>query len=43
MWTRGVLGLLLAGLIGWSSAASAQSKMTIATGAKGNTERPNSR
>jgi ABC-type nitrate/sulfonate/bicarbonate transport system substrate-binding protein len=32
MWTRGALGLLLAGLIGWSSAASAQSKMTIATG-----------
>ncbi len=32
MWTRGALGLLLAGLIGWSSPAGAQSKMTIATG-----------
>jgi NitT/TauT family transport system substrate-binding protein len=32
MWTRGVLGLLVAGLVGWSSAASAQTKMTIATG-----------
>ena len=32
MWTRGVLGLLLAGLLGWSSPAGAQNKMTIATG-----------
>jgi ABC-type nitrate/sulfonate/bicarbonate transport system substrate-binding protein len=32
MWTRGALGLLLAGLIVWSGPAWAQSKMTIATG-----------
>lgn len=32
MRIRGVLGLLLVGLIGWSSATWAQSKMTIATG-----------
>ena len=32
MWNRGVLGLLLAGLLGWSSPAGAQNKMTIATG-----------
>jgi NitT/TauT family transport system substrate-binding protein len=32
MWTRGALGLLLAGLIVWSSPAWAQTKMTIATG-----------
>ncbi len=32
MWTRGALGLLLVGLIGWSSPAWAQGKMTIATG-----------
>jgi ABC-type nitrate/sulfonate/bicarbonate transport system substrate-binding protein len=32
MWTRGVLGLLVVGLIGWSSPAWTQSKMTIATG-----------
>jgi ABC-type nitrate/sulfonate/bicarbonate transport system substrate-binding protein len=32
MWTRGALGLLLAALIAWSSPASAQTKMTIATG-----------
>jgi NitT/TauT family transport system substrate-binding protein len=31
-WTRGALGLLLAGLIGWSSPAWGQAKMTIATG-----------
>jgi NitT/TauT family transport system substrate-binding protein len=32
MWMRGALSLLLAGLIGWSSPATAQTKMTIATG-----------
>ena len=32
MWTRGALGLLLAGLLAGSSPAWAQSKMTIATG-----------
>jgi ABC-type nitrate/sulfonate/bicarbonate transport system substrate-binding protein len=32
MWTRRALGLLLVGLIGWSSLAWAQGKMTIATG-----------
>ena len=32
MWTRGAVGLLLVGLIGWSSPAWAQGKMTIATG-----------
>jgi NitT/TauT family transport system substrate-binding protein len=32
MWTRGVLGLLLVGLIAWSSPVWAQTKMTIATG-----------
>jgi NitT/TauT family transport system substrate-binding protein len=32
MWTRGALGLLLAGLICWSNPAWAQGKMTIATG-----------
>jgi ABC-type nitrate/sulfonate/bicarbonate transport system substrate-binding protein len=32
MWTRGALGLLLVALIGWSSPAWAQGKMTIATG-----------
>jgi ABC-type nitrate/sulfonate/bicarbonate transport system substrate-binding protein len=32
MWTRGALGLLLAGLLGWSGPAWAQTKMTIATG-----------
>jgi NitT/TauT family transport system substrate-binding protein len=32
MWIRGALGLLLAGLLGWSGLAWAQSKMTIATG-----------
>jgi ABC-type nitrate/sulfonate/bicarbonate transport system substrate-binding protein len=32
MWTRGALGLLLVGLIGWCSPAWAQGKMTIATG-----------
>ena len=32
MWIRGALGLLLAGLLGWSGLAWAQNKMTIATG-----------
>src|SRR6266508_1367154 len=32
MWTRGAQCLLLVGLIGWSSPAWAQGKMTIATG-----------
>ena len=32
MWIRAALGLLLVGLIGWSGPASAQGKMTIATG-----------
>ena len=32
MWTRGALGLLLVGLLGWSGPAVAQTKMTIATG-----------
>jgi ABC-type nitrate/sulfonate/bicarbonate transport system substrate-binding protein len=32
MRTRVVLGLLLAGVLGWGPAASAQTKMTIATG-----------
>jgi NitT/TauT family transport system substrate-binding protein len=32
MWTRGALGLLLMGLLGWSGPAVAQTKMTIATG-----------
>ena len=32
MATRGALGLLLAGLIGWSTPVWAQTKMTIATG-----------
>ena len=32
MWTRGALGVLLVGVIGWSSPAWAQGKMTIATG-----------
>ncbi len=32
MWTRGALGLLLAGLLVWSGPAWAQTKMTIATG-----------
>lgn len=32
MWTRGALGLLVVGLIGWSTPAWAQGKMTIATG-----------
>jgi NitT/TauT family transport system substrate-binding protein len=32
MWTRRALGLLLVGLLGWSSPAWAQTRMTIATG-----------
>jgi NitT/TauT family transport system substrate-binding protein len=32
MWTRGALGLLLVGLLGWSGPSWAQGKMTIATG-----------
>src|SRR5262245_24380773 len=32
MWIRAALGLLLVGLLGWSGPASAQGKMTIATG-----------
>jgi ABC-type nitrate/sulfonate/bicarbonate transport system substrate-binding protein len=32
MWTRGALGLFLVSLIGWSSPAWAQTRMTIATG-----------
>ena len=32
MWTRRAVGLLLVGLIGWSSLVWAQGKMTIATG-----------
>lgn len=32
MWTRRGLGLLLVGLLGWSSPAWAQTRMTIATG-----------
>jgi ABC-type nitrate/sulfonate/bicarbonate transport system substrate-binding protein len=32
MWTRGALGLLMAGLLTWSGPAWAQTKMTIATG-----------
>jgi NitT/TauT family transport system substrate-binding protein len=32
MWTRRALGLLLVGLLGWSSPAWAQARMTIATG-----------